>query len=57
MLGPAIDEAIRLSAGKAQHDKGISIGAFLASMIVANASLITGLLIFLLLKDRLSSLL
>ena len=39
MLGPAIDEAIRLSARKAQHDNGISIGAFLASMIVANVCL------------------
>jgi hypothetical protein len=35
MLGPAIEEAIRLLAGKAQYEKGMSIGVFLALLIVA----------------------
>jgi hypothetical protein len=57
MLGPAIEEAIRLSAGKAQHEKGMSIGAFLASLIVAGVAIVAALLLFILLKDRYSRIL
>ena len=57
MLGSTVEDAIRLSAGKAQHDQGISVSAFLASLIVASVCLGAGVLLFVMLKERYSEIL
>ena len=49
-----VGNVINDAAGRAQRNENISLGAFLASLIVSFTCLVSGLLVFLFLKDRLA---